>query len=997
MSILRCLFSATFLSLYAGFAALAQPTTGALTGKVTSDGIALPGATITISSPNLQGTRIAISDTNGNYYFASLPPGDYSVKVELSDMQTVISTARVGLATTVRVDADLRLSIVTETITVTAGAEPIMESAQVVTNLPATLIDDLPVARTLLATSALAPGVQTNTVSARGRGVVAPGFQLQISGSPGYDNLIMVNGASIQENIFGLALDLFIEDAIQETTVLTGAVSAEYGRFSGGVVNSITRSGGNKLSGSLRGSLTNASWSANRPGENITTDKINPVYEATLGGYVLRDRLWFFLAGHDQELDTDLLTSHTNIPYAQGTKDTRYEYKLTGAISPRHNVVGSFLQYDRSIENTASAPGPIYDLGSTVPLRRDPMTLIAGHYSGILSSNFLAEAHYAKRDWDLGKGMGGLKTDDFAADVPGWDFQTGSFFNAPMWCRNCDVETRDSRSYTLKGTYYLATSATGSHNLVAGYDDFSESRHANNFYSAVDWAFGTAGIVRTGSTPIISANGFVYPILFPGGAFLVFTPIFDLSNSQSDLRTRSLYFNDRWDFSHYFTFNIGARYDEAHARDANGRLASDDKAISPRLTAIYDVRGNGRHRITGGYNRYVSKVGEGPGTATESAGKSSMIFFRYGGPPINFANGVPVANLDSRAAFAQAWSWFLAQGGVSNTGLIAAANIPGYDSRFIRSLEAPFVDEYIFGYGTQLTTNAYARADYIRRHWREFYAYFLDQSAPQQKDPLGVVHDVATVGNTNDISREYEGLHFQLGWRPNRFSIAVNYTYATLRGNDMQESSLLGTVGNSAGFQYCEVLCYANHNPEGYLPGDQRHRARAWVVYDIPTPEWLGGLNVALLQNFDSGTPYSAIGTVNPRTYAAAELGTYTYAYSSLSSTGYPYYFSKRGGYRADDITSTDVAVNYRRGISRGQAFFAEAEILNVFNEQGIVAVNALVYTKMNDPSLAVFDPRTEAPVEGTHWKKDPRFGQPTGPDSYQQARMYRFSLGIRF
>ncbi len=83
---------------------------------------------------------------------------------------------------------------------------------------------------------------------------------ITISGAQSYENLYMVNGATIVHNLVGTPYDLFIEDAIQETTTITSSVSAEFGRFTGGVVNAITKSGGNAFSGSFRTTLTNDDW-----------------------------------------------------------------------------------------------------------------------------------------------------------------------------------------------------------------------------------------------------------------------------------------------------------------------------------------------------------------------------------------------------------------------------------------------------------------------------------------------------------------------------------------------------------------------------------------------------------------------------------------------------------------------------------------------------------------------------------------------------------------
>ena len=132
-----------------------------------------------------------------------------------------------------------------------------------------------------------------------------PAGAFSFGGSVTFENLFLLNGVSINENIRGQAFDTAIEDAIQETTVANGGVSAEFGRFSGGVVNIITKSGGNQFSGSFRESLNNDKWRTLTPFETerlATTpepriDKVVPTYEYTLGGPVMRDRLWFFTSG----------------------------------------------------------------------------------------------------------------------------------------------------------------------------------------------------------------------------------------------------------------------------------------------------------------------------------------------------------------------------------------------------------------------------------------------------------------------------------------------------------------------------------------------------------------------------------------------------------------------------------------------------------------------------------------------------------------------------
>lgn len=143
------LIAVAALLILACLSALGQGTTATLSGTVTNDGSPLPGVTVTISSPNLQGTRTTVTNEAGGYTFPSIPPGMYTVKFEMEGMTAVTETVRVSLASTAKSDADMKLSAVSEAITVTASAPAVLETQEVQTNVTADLIEDLPVQRTL--------------------------------------------------------------------------------------------------------------------------------------------------------------------------------------------------------------------------------------------------------------------------------------------------------------------------------------------------------------------------------------------------------------------------------------------------------------------------------------------------------------------------------------------------------------------------------------------------------------------------------------------------------------------------------------------------------------------------------------------------------------------------------------------------------------------------------------------------------------------------------
>src|SRR5205823_838323 len=143
------------------------------------------------------------------------------------------------------------LAALKEEVNVVGRAGDVLtRTAQVTTNFSQDLISLLPTNRSLDSSLLIAPSVHPT----------GPGGNYSIAGAGSYESLFLVNGVTINENLRGQPIPLFIEDAIQDTTISTAGISAEYGRFSGGVVNIVTKSGGNTFSGSFRDTLYNDAW-----------------------------------------------------------------------------------------------------------------------------------------------------------------------------------------------------------------------------------------------------------------------------------------------------------------------------------------------------------------------------------------------------------------------------------------------------------------------------------------------------------------------------------------------------------------------------------------------------------------------------------------------------------------------------------------------------------------------------------------------------------------
>src|SRR5678815_1826128 len=110
------------------FAQAVGATTGAINGKVSdATGGVMPGVTVTISSPSMQGVRTAVTDQDGIYRFPAIPPGEYKITYELAGFSTVVREGiRVGLGFTAAVNVELKIASLTESVTV-SGQSPVVD------------------------------------------------------------------------------------------------------------------------------------------------------------------------------------------------------------------------------------------------------------------------------------------------------------------------------------------------------------------------------------------------------------------------------------------------------------------------------------------------------------------------------------------------------------------------------------------------------------------------------------------------------------------------------------------------------------------------------------------------------------------------------------------------------------------------------------------------------------------------------------------------------
>ena len=950
--------------------ALAQNPTGTVSGRVVdSSGLPVAGATVTVQSPSLQGSRTTKTSENGDYRLPHLPPGEYTLVVELNRFAPQKKTAAVAATEAVTIDLTLEPAAFTESVSVQANADSFATTIQNATSVKQNLLNELPTARTILSAANLAPAVHAT----------GPDGNLVISGSMSFESLFLVNGVQIQDNLRREPLSLFIEDAIQETTVTTSGISAEYGRFMGGIVNTITRSGSNTVAGSLRVTFTNDDWRSVTPIGEPKTDDVVPTVEYTVGGPFSKDRTWFFFAGRNFDQSSAEQTGYTNIPFIAGLNEKRFEGKVTQSFGTAQRFTGSYMNIQTEERN-----GAFPDVASvmdrrTLVTRQLPQDLVSLNYGGVVGSNFFVEAQFSQRQFTF-QNSGG-RTRDRIDGTQILDQETGALWWAPAFCGVCGDEQRDNRGLLLKGSYFAST-PNGSHDVVFGYDTFNDRRIVNNHQTASDYRIYASRSVIDGDT--------VVPVLLPDfGTWIVWFPISEASQG-TNFKTHSLFVNDTWRVSKRLTASLGLRYDKNRGEDAIGQLVANDDAWSPRLGVAFDPTGEGAWTINASYGHYVDAVANNIANSSSPAGTPSVYAFHYLGPAIN--DDGPLVSTD--VALQQMFDWFDANGGTNRTPWLT--ELPGVNTRIDGALDSPHAREFTVGVGRRLGERGAVRADLVRREFRDFYVDRTDTTTGTVTNDIGQTFDLTLVENSNAVKREYTAVTVQGSYRlADGVRAGGNYTLSKLFGNvdgeDVRSGPLTSTI-----LQRLEYFDPSWSFPEGHLSADQRHRVRLWANIEVPAGR--GRFSIGVLEQIESGTPYGAVGTIHTQPYVDNP------GYLQPTDT-VNYYFTDRAAFRTAAMIRTDVALNYAHRLpgSRRGEIFATFHVLNLFNQFQLFnlsgsAINTTVLTEADDPArFEAFNPFTTTPVQGTHWDYGNQFGEAIAAEAFTLPRTIRFSVGVRF
>lgn len=720
--------------------AMAQVQYGSVSGTVLDNqGQALPGVIVTLEGPTMQGSRTAVTDTAGKFRFMPVPPGsDYIVKLELAGFNTVEKTGvTVNLGRDTAILGEMALSEFAETVTVTADRLVVDTTKSTVDmTVDWEFMDNLPVNRNFQTIMQFAPSVR-------------PGNNPYVAGGSNSSNVYMIDGVDTGDprtQTWGTALNF---DAIAEIQLQTAGFAAEYGRATGGVLNLVTKSGGNNFSFTGRYVKQDADYSAKRGIERETgraktgggaTDEERPI--ATLGGPILKDALWFYATYEERDNSRGFsrymsLQDKLDGNLTQGRTEYAGHYlsgKLTWQVNPSHSVIA---HYNEDPIELRPLLGGWY--GSSYAPSTEQYQFQGGNnsslqWTGVLSPSFFMEAKYQLHKQEL----------NVVPDTPFFNQQPYIYNTTYAYYRGGPYylyeSERDRDGLLLTGNYYLDAGAS-SHQFKGGIEYLGLEPKTGNTYNSLGY----------------------YRERVVGG---VTTPYYyDLFTNQAGATKKpqdyyALFFQDQWRMGK-LTLNLGLRAEQHEIfnnRDKSILKFSFGDTIAPRLGFAYDLNGDVIRGSVGRFYEmpanYISDYFQ------ETPGQN--VFSRY------LWNGS--CTVDGRDIWTYPASCYTMQFSYEL----------GTSATLDPNLDPAFVDEFTLGYEKRLSSMYAAAVNFIYRKqdtaidWYdpEYTGYYYITNPTQQarRDGYDVPEEIM----------EYQAVTLELRKRfgPDGFQFMANYTYA---------------------------------------------------------------------------------------------------------------------------------------------------------------------------------------------------------------------------
>jgi len=890
-------FVFTLLSLLIVPCAIGQQT-GSISGRVTAPGgEELPGVTVEASSPSLPQPRITITEGNGDYRLPALQPGTYTLQFTLDGMQTATRNTQVLLSQDTVADVSLGIAGVSESITVTAENTLVnRESTAIQSALSTEQIQVLPVGQEYRDLIKLIPGVQYTQDQVRGPS----------AGGSGQDNVYQFDGVNVTMPLFGtLSAEPSSHDIVQINMVKGGAKAVDFDRSGGFTVDTLSKSGTNKLSGLLSYQIQDSSLNSNpTSGSNSRFEQDRTWATVSVGGPILSDRLFFYGSYYRPTRTRENRANLYGELPEYSSERNEYFGKLT--FSPISSILlnGSYRDSSRKDESILFLSDYAATTG-TGDESEQRIAILEG--SWVLSPRSFATAKFT--DYALET----LGTPDFVLDVrpsiapgtrldlanldrlgrltvptPGTNAAANAFF-APFIERYGYIgptgartgggrvgvadEFNDQDFYRESGQigYNLSLGTNVSHDIHLGYQRYTDSedlvRSSNGF--------GVINIRGGGTNCPAAACGTVKPAFFQ--ATLQQQSLGTIPTIHSEYKSQNFEVNDtiRWQ---NWAFNLGliasndTLYGQGLKEDSStisGFVAAPgheyemydipfEKMLQPRLGATWAY--NGMDTVFTSYARYNPAASSLPRAASYAR---------------NLARTIEV--------------YFDADGVLMGSQAIRSSS----GKLFVPDMTPRTIDEYLVGTSQQLTSRWSARVFGRHRKGEHFWEDVNNDARIAFNPPPGIKRelyledldaqleqigsgDSYVIAEIDGAFTKYYEASLESDWRGDKTFIRGSYTWSHYYGNFDQDASTVDNDQNS--FIGSSNLAddpgrQTWDRKYGDLHGDRTHLLKMYGSYSLPWRTSIGAYAF-----YQSGAPYEIWSVLPYRSLTASGSETNRYA-----------------------------------------------------------------------------------------------------------------------
>jgi hypothetical protein len=619
----------------------AQAPTGRVYGAVTdTDGNALPGVTVEATSPKFIGKATTVTDAEGVYRLFALQPGTYKITYNLQGFKPLVREGiNVQLEMTVKVDVSLEMGALEEEVTV-VGQSPLIDVKSTVKGMTLTkeMFEVLPRGRNFDTLATAVPGVNYEPWLGG----------LSVDGASGAENMFYIDGTDITATQTGVRQQSAAFEFVDEVQIKASGYPAEYGGALGGVVSVVTRQGGNEYHGEVIGFYEGSRL----VGKERDTLRLNPYdimkaeyvnyqdmygkdlwhrYEGgfSLGGYILKDRLWFFGSALPVYQPTTRTIDWLTTPGKDNAKftQTNYQYNFQAKLTAQPvsfmrvgaSFTNNFSKYKTNLPARDGTGNPL-DVYNQYGFSY-PNYSVSGFADLTFGNNFMINLrggrfYYNTTDqlrvsdaprWRM-MGNGTQYFDGTALQIPAEYQRPRGWENHPRI-----YETKRAIRYKNHAeadfTFYLNLAGEHAWKAGIGYvrQGEDEDSSVNSEFPETYFNWGRP-LVIFGETYESGTYGFVEvrgnADTGPFGSF------YNVYNERW-----ALYLQDSWTIADRFTLNVGLRAESEYLPPYTASLPPGYESwrpmefdfkdkLSPRVGFVYDIFGDASLKVFGSFGRY---------------------------------------------------------------------------------------------------------------------------------------------------------------------------------------------------------------------------------------------------------------------------------------------------------------------------------------------------------------------------------------------------------